>query len=82
VVAEALTNAAKHAQARAAVVRITRRDEVLAVEVSDDGRGGADASGSGLTGLRRRVEALDGRLRVASPAGGPTIVAAEIPCAR
>ena len=82
VVAEALTNAAKHAQARAAVVRITRRDEVLAVEVSDDGRGGADASGSGLTGLRRRVEALDGRLRVASPAGGPTIVAAEIPCVR
>jgi len=81
VVAEALTNAAKHAQARAAVVRITRRDDALAVEVSDDGRGGADASGSGLTGLRRRLEALDGRLRVASPAGGPTIVAAEIPCA-
>ena len=82
VVAEALTNAAKHAQARAAVVRISQRDGVLAVEVSDDGRGGADASGSGLTGLRRRVEALDGRLRVASPAGGPTIVAAELPCER
>jgi signal transduction histidine kinase len=82
VVAEALTNAAKHAGARAAVVRISRRGEMLAVEVSDDGRGGADPAGSGLTGLRRRVEALDGRLRVASPAGGPTIVAAEIPCAR
>jgi signal transduction histidine kinase len=82
VVAEALTNAAKHAQARAAVVRVSQRGELLAVEVTDDGRGGADAAGNGLTGLRRRVEALDGRLRVASPAGGPTIVAAELPCAR
>jgi signal transduction histidine kinase len=82
VVAEALTNAAKHAQARATVVRVAQRGDVLAVEVSDDGRGGADPAGGGLTGLRRRVEALDGRLRVASPAGGPTIVAAELPCAR
>jgi signal transduction histidine kinase len=82
VVAEALTNAAKHAGARSAVVRVARRGDTLAVEVSDDGRGGADPAGGGLTGLRRRVEALDGRLRVASPAGGPTIVAAELPCAR
>jgi signal transduction histidine kinase len=54
----------------------------LVVEVSDDGHGGADAStGTGLAGLAARVEALDGRLRVASPAGGPTVVRAEIPCA-
>jgi len=54
---------------------------VLELEVEDDGRGGADPSASGLTGLRRRVEALDGTLDVASPAGGPTIVRAELPCA-
>jgi signal transduction histidine kinase len=82
VVAEALTNTAKHAAANAAVVRIVQRGDVLAVEVSDDGRGGADPAGSGLAGLRRRVEALDGRQRIASPPGGPTIVAAEVPCAR
>jgi signal transduction histidine kinase len=52
------------------------------VEVSDDGCGGADtAAGSGLRGLADRVEALDGRLRVVSPAGGGTRVRAEIPCA-
>jgi signal transduction histidine kinase len=49
--------------------------------VADDGRGGADPSGGGLTGLRRRVEALDGTLTVDSPAGGPTILRAELPCA-
>ena len=47
----------------------------------DDGRGGADAAGSGLVGLRRRVEALDGTLTVESPAGGPTTIRAELPCA-
>jgi signal transduction histidine kinase len=52
----------------------------LVVEVTDDGVGGADASGSGLRGLARRVEALDGRLEVVSPAGGPTTVRAVIPC--
>jgi signal transduction histidine kinase len=53
----------------------------LVVEVTDDGRGGADASqGSGLTGLVGRVEALDGTLVVISPTGGPTVVRAEIPC--
>jgi signal transduction histidine kinase len=52
----------------------------LSVAVEDDGVGGADASGSGLSGLRRRVEALDGTLTVASPAGGPTNVRAELPC--
>jgi signal transduction histidine kinase len=50
------------------------------VEVTDDGEGGADPRGAGLTGLRRRVEALDGKLLVESPAGGPTTVRAELPC--
>jgi signal transduction histidine kinase len=80
VVAEALTNSAKHAEASSAAVRIGRAGDMLVVEVSDDGRGGADPSGGGLVGLRRRVEALDGVLRVASPPGGPTLVRAELPC--
>jgi signal transduction histidine kinase len=48
--------------------------------VADDGRGGADPRGPGLTGLRRRVEALDGTLEIESPVGGPTTVRAELPC--
>ena len=80
VAAEALANAGKHAQAGRVEVRIARRQGGLVVEVTDDGRGGADASGSGLLGLRRRVEALDGTLQVVSPEGGPTTVRAEMPC--
>jgi signal transduction histidine kinase len=79
-VAEALANAGKHAHATRVDIRILRDGAVLTVEVSDDGVGGADDSGSGLRGLRRRVEALDGKLRVASPPGGPTLVRAEMPC--
>jgi signal transduction histidine kinase len=81
VVAEALTNAAKHA-GRGVTARVRARvdDGVLAIEVADTGAGGADPEGSGLTGLRHRVEALDGRLRVESPPGGGTIVNAELPC--
>jgi signal transduction histidine kinase len=80
VVAEALANAGKHAEPQR--VDITVRDDAgtLVVEVMDDGVGGADASGSGLRGLARRVEALDGTLSVRSPAGGPTIVKAVVPC--
>ncbi len=81
VVGEALANVAKHAQAQAASVRVERRGTRLEVEVRDDGRGGANPDGSGLTGLRKRVEALDGTLFLSSPAGGPTIVRAELPCA-
>ena len=51
------------------------------IEVADDGAGGADPQGSGLLGLRRRVEALDGTLSVVSPAGGGTTLHAELPCA-
>jgi signal transduction histidine kinase len=81
VVAEALANTAKHATADECVVNVVRREDVLSLEVRDDGRGGADPSGSGLTGLRRRVEALDGRMVITSPPGGPTVVRAELPCA-
>ncbi|QFZ23954.1 sensor histidine kinase [Saccharothrix syringae] len=82
VVAEALANAVKHAGAAACEVEAARTaDGGLAVTVRDDGRGGADPAGSGLDGLRRRVEALDGRMDVTSPPGGPTTVTAEFPCA-
>jgi signal transduction histidine kinase len=81
VAAEALTNAAKHAGATQIGVRLARKGALLIVEVSDDGRGGADPSGSGLTGLRHRVEALDGKLTVVSPSGAGTTLRAELPCA-
>jgi signal transduction histidine kinase len=81
VVAEALTNAAKHARAAEIGVRITRHRDLLVVEVIDDGAGGADpAKGSGLRGLADRVAAVDGRLTVTSPPGGPTVIRAELPC--
>ena len=81
VIAEALTNVAKHAGAKRATVSLVRRGETLEVLVVDDGHGGANADGGGLKGLRARVEALDGTLGVASPAGGPTMLRAELPCA-
>jgi signal transduction histidine kinase len=81
VATEALANAAKHAAASEARIVIDRRGDVLTVEVIDDGRGGADPSGSGLVGLRRRVESVDGTLTIWSPSGGPTRVRAELPCA-
>ena len=82
VVAEALTNVARYAQASRASVAVERHNGHAVVEVRDDGIGGADATrGSGLTGLADRLSALDGRLEVVSPAGGGTIVRANIPCA-
>ncbi|GAA3924327.1 sensor histidine kinase [Streptomyces gulbargensis] len=81
VVSEAVTNAAKHAAATAVSVRVTLAGGVLTVRIEDDGRGGADPAGSGLTGLRSRVAALDGVLRIDSPLGGPTTLTAELPCA-
>jgi signal transduction histidine kinase len=80
VVAEALTNAVKHSRASRLTVDVTRDGDLLVVQVADDGEGGADPAGSGLSGLRKRVEALDGELRVASPPGGPTLLHAELPC--
>jgi PAS domain S-box-containing protein len=79
VVAEALANVQKHAQARRAVVRARVEDDRLRIEVSDDGFGGADATGQGLRGLADRVEALDGGLTVRSPSGGGTTLLVEIP---
>jgi signal transduction histidine kinase len=79
-VAEALANAIKHAKAERIDIRIESRDGRLVAEVADDGEGGADPSGPGLVGLRQRAEALDGTLRVTSPAGGPTTVTVELPC--
>ncbi|MER6480090.1 sensor histidine kinase [Streptomyces filamentosus] len=82
VVSEAVTNAAKHSAASAVSVRVARAPGgPLTVRIEDDGRGGADPAGSGLTGLRGRVGALDGVLRVDSPFGGPTTIVAELPCA-
>ncbi len=80
VAAEALANAAKHARANRVDIRIARLGDVIELEVRDDGQGGADPEGSGLRGLRRRVEALDGTLSVISPRGGPTTIRAELPC--
>ncbi|WP_283136663.1 sensor histidine kinase [Rhizohabitans arisaemae] len=81
VVCEAVTNAAKHAEATRITVDVVRNGDTLVVEVTDDGRGGADPSGGGLSGLARRAAALDGRLLVGSPQGGPTVIRAELPCA-
>jgi signal transduction histidine kinase len=81
VVSEALTNVAKHATYATARVLLAERDGVLVVEVADDGPGGADADGAGLTGLRHRVEALDGHLTVTSAPGTGTLVRVELPCA-
>ncbi len=82
VVAEALTNVAKYASARAVSVTVDQRNGRALVEVRDDGVGGADpARGSGLRGLADRVEALGGRLSVDSPPGRGTHLKAEIPCA-
>ncbi|GAA2444736.1 sensor histidine kinase [Actinomadura vinacea] len=81
VVAEALTNIAKHSGASSAEVSLRRTATALRVLVRDDGKGGADpAGGSGLAGIRRRVAALDGTTRLDSPAGRGTTLEVELPC--
>lgn len=81
VVAESLTNSAKHSGAERAEVRLARTGKGLRVTVRDEGRGGVDeAGGSGLLGMQRRVAALDGTLRLTSPLGGPTVIEVELPC--
>jgi signal transduction histidine kinase len=82
VAAEALTNVAKHSRASHAKVTVVGHGYpgVLIVMISDDGIGGADPDGAGLSGLADRVSGVDGRLSVESPSGGPTIIAAELPC--
>ncbi len=81
VVAEALANVAKHSGARQAEVTGRLHTDLLVLEIRDDGSGGADAAtGSGLTGLADRLATLDGRMRLSSPAGGPTLLHVEVPC--
>uniref|UniRef100_UPI0013C2DB2C sensor histidine kinase n=1 Tax=Allorhizocola rhizosphaerae TaxID=1872709 RepID=UPI0013C2DB2C len=78
---EALTNAAKHARATKAFINLRRQDDRLFLVARDNGAGGAhESGGTGLAGIRRRAEALDGTLTVTSPPGGPTTVTVELPC--
>ncbi|HKS98318.1 MAG TPA: sensor histidine kinase [Rugosimonospora sp.] len=82
VVSEALSNVARHAAATRADVFVRHRPGELLVTITDDGQGGADERrGTGLRGLRQRVESVDGVLRVDSPAGGPTSILVALPCA-
>ncbi|WP_158888579.1 sensor histidine kinase [Amycolatopsis anabasis] len=81
VVTEALTNVVKHSGAGSARVTVRRDTDTLRVEITDDGRGGADeGGGTGIAGMRRRIAALDGTLWVDSPPGGPTRILVECPC--
>jgi PAS domain S-box-containing protein len=83
VVSEALTNAAKHAHASAVHVELVAEDRAVRVSISDDGVGGADpGQGSGLVGLRDRVEALGGTIEIASPSGGGTSLVVTLPLDR
>jgi len=78
--AELLANAAKHSEANTIKIFITERSGLLALQITDDGLGGADpARGSGLSGLAQRVAVVDGRLDIASPPGGPTRITVELP---
>ena len=89
IIAEALTNTARHSEASGIHVLVRREKSLderdhpeagsLVVDVEDDGKGGADPTGAGLGGLADRVAALDGSLLIESPAGGPTRVHAELP---
>lgn len=80
VVSEAFSNAVKHAGAGELRLSIGRRNGSLRIEVADDGVGGADFRGGGLSGLADRIDALDGNLSVVSPPGGGTRIVAEVPC--
>jgi signal transduction histidine kinase len=82
VVAEALTNVAKHAQATRAWLTVEFLGDRLVVEVLDNGVGGAIPTGVGISGLRDRVRAVDGDLHLASPPGGGTTLRVELPCER
>lgn len=83
VCAETLTNVAKHSRATTCSVQLTRTGDTLMLIIGDDGVGGAHvAKGHGLAGLADRLRAVDGELMVQSPDGGPTMIVAEVPCAR
>jgi signal transduction histidine kinase len=81
-IAESLANAARHSNAHQVWLTLADSGSALCITVRDDGHGGADpASGSGLRGIQRRLSAFDGILRISSPAGGPTELVMELPCA-
>ncbi|MFI6480422.1 sensor histidine kinase [Nonomuraea sp. NPDC050663] len=82
VVAECLTNIAKHSRATLCAITLSRTGDSLLLTIGDDGVGGAHvAKGHGLAGLADRLRAVDGELAVQSPDGGPTMIVAEVPCA-
>ena len=81
VVAEALSNVAKHSRAGSVQISVQSSEALLRLEIRDDGVGGADpAAGTGLRGLAQRVGSVDGTLQVSSPPGGPTVITVELPC--
>lgn len=80
VVSEAVNNAAKHADPSLVEVCVRQGEEDITVTVQDNGMGGADETGTGLSGLARRVKAVDGDFEVISPSGGPTTIYARVPC--
>jgi signal transduction histidine kinase len=80
VVAEALTNVAKHSRAAAAGVRVERHGDTLGIVIRDNGIGGADPAGQGLSGLADRVAGVDGGLSIDSPPCGGTVITVELPC--
>ncbi|NKQ57617.1 sensor histidine kinase [Amycolatopsis sp. K13G38] len=81
VVGETLTNIAKHSGASEAAVKVWRTDDKVIVEITDNGHGGAEVrSGGGLAGLADRSATIDGVITVVSPAGGPTVIRADLPC--
>jgi signal transduction histidine kinase len=80
-VSEILTNAAKHSGAQRVWVDLRHEEGMLRIVITDDGRGGADASdGTGISGIERRIGTFDGVLALNSPVGGPTMVTMELPC--
>lgn len=81
VASEAVTNVSKHANATRIDLSVTRVGNMVVVRIEDDGIGGADPTGGGLSGLARRVAAVDGVFTVDSRPGGPTVITAELPCA-
>ena len=81
VVAESLTNIAKHANATQAEISVRQTGHRLCLTITDNGQGGAVAHvGGGLQGLAQRTEAVDGTLRIDSPVGGPTVIEVDLPC--
>jgi signal transduction histidine kinase len=81
IVGESLTNIAKHADAKQIQVKLNRGEDKVVVEITDDGKGGAELRpGGGLAGLADRAATIDGVITVFSPLGGPTVVRADLPC--